>query len=126
MTNDASGAGHTPTPWEAGYYSSIVGLPIMAQPDKTKNSVVVVGVRGERAIAEANAAFIVHACNNYEAVVKQRDAAEAANFTLVNMLKWSCKNEGECLADHPELLEKARDLLASLASAKSTEPSKEG
>lgn len=52
---------HTPGPWEAGHYSSVVGLPVMAQPDKTKNTIVICGVRGDRHEAEANARLIAAA-----------------------------------------------------------------
>lgn len=49
---------YTPAPWQAGKYSSIVGVPITAQPDKTKNTMVIVGTQQarskEEAIANAN------------------------------------------------------------------------
>lgn len=53
----------TPGDWRAVAFSSVVGCPIMTQPDKTKNSVVIAGVHGAfgddyRAEVEANAAFI--------------------------------------------------------------------
>lgn len=37
-------AGHTPGPWKACAFSSIVGCPVTAQPDKTKNTFNVCGV----------------------------------------------------------------------------------
>jgi hypothetical protein len=69
---------HTPTPWRAGSYSSIVGVPIMAQPDPKQNTIIVAGTRsaaattpdGFRAEVEANAAFIVRAVNAHDDLVK--------------------------------------------------------
>lgn len=34
----------TPGPYEAGHYSSVVGIPITAQPDKKLNTIVLGGV----------------------------------------------------------------------------------
>ena len=53
-------ASHTPGPWKAGSYSSVVGIPITAQPDKTKNTVVVASTiqASSREEAEANARLI--------------------------------------------------------------------
>ena len=65
---------HTPTPWKASPYSSIVGIAISAQPDPNKNTVVLAGTMGtfsddHQVESEANAAFIVRAVNNHEALV---------------------------------------------------------
>lgn len=38
----------------------------------------------------------------------------AAAPTLFNMLKWCVNHDGECLADHPELLEVARAVIDGL------------
>lgn len=38
----------------------------------------------------------------------------AAAPVLLNMLKWCVNHDGECLADHPELLEVARRAIAEL------------
>lgn len=40
----------------------------------------------------------------------------AAAPTLLNMVKWCVKNEGECLGDHTALLEAARGAIAELES----------
>lgn len=66
---------HTPLPWKAGPYSSIVGIAISAQPDPNKNRVVVAGTTGafsddHKGEHEANAALIVRAVNSHEALVK--------------------------------------------------------
>jgi hypothetical protein len=42
----------------------------------------------------------------------QRDVLKAEMVSLMNMLTWHVNHEGECLGDHPELLEAARALLA--------------
>jgi hypothetical protein len=59
---------HTKGPWTAGHFSSVVGLPVMAQPDPTSNSVVICGVRGDRETAEANARLIAAAPDLLEAL----------------------------------------------------------
>jgi hypothetical protein len=66
---------HTPTPWKAGSFSSVVGCPISAQPDPKKNTVIVAGVHGAfgddyRSEVEANARFIVRAVNSHAELVK--------------------------------------------------------
>ena len=66
----------TPRPWHKSAYSSVVGLPIMAQPNKFANSKVIVSVRGEWTEAEANAALIVAAVNSYDAHLKCVEAAQ--------------------------------------------------
>lgn len=40
----------------------------------------------------------------------------AAGPTLFNMVRWCVNHDGECLADHPELLEAARAAIAELES----------
>lgn len=68
----------TPRPWRAGFYSSVVGLPVMAQPDPAENSVVVLTMVGDREECEANAALIVAAVNTYDpaALRAERDEAQ--------------------------------------------------
>lgn len=68
----------TPRPWRAGFYSSVVGLPVMAQPDPAENSVVVLTMVGDREECEANAALIVAAVNAYNpaALRAERDEAQ--------------------------------------------------
>ena len=39
-------------------------------------------------------------------------AAQAKAETLANMVRWSVKHDGECLGDHPELLELAKAAIA--------------
>lgn len=64
-----SAAAHTPGPWTAAPFSSVVGCPITAQPDKTKNTILVAGTRSAvaedpaefRAEVEANARLIAAA-----------------------------------------------------------------
>lgn len=51
-------ATHTPGPWTANRYSSVVGLPVSAQPDPKQNTIIICGVRGDRETAEANAHLI--------------------------------------------------------------------
>lgn len=57
----------TRRPWRPGSYSSIVGLPVMAQPDPTQNQFTVCTFRGEQAEAEANAALL----ERYERLLKE-------------------------------------------------------
>ena len=60
---------HTPGPWNAAPFSSVVGCPIMAQPDPKKNSILVAVTQsavaedsaGFRAEVEANARLITAA-----------------------------------------------------------------
>ena len=52
---------HTPGPWTARAYSSVLGLPVSAQPDAEANAVIICGVRGEQKTAEANAHLIAAA-----------------------------------------------------------------
>lgn len=57
---------HTPGPWKASPFSSIVGCPISAQPDPKRNTIVIGSVHGAaaedregyRAEVEANARLI--------------------------------------------------------------------
>lgn len=77
---------HTPGPWRATNFSSVVGCPITAQPDKTKNTVVIAGVHGAagddyRAEVEANARLIAAAPDMAEALRKA-----AAQFRLYERL----------------------------------------
>lgn len=46
-----------------------------------------------------------------QALREQLAEREARMAALMNMVKWSVKHEGECLGDHPELLELARDFI---------------
>jgi hypothetical protein len=60
---------HTPGPWKVAPYSSVVGCPITAQPDPTKNTILIAGTRsavstddeGFRSEVEANARLIAAA-----------------------------------------------------------------
>lgn len=61
---------HTPGPWEAGHYSSVVGLPVVAQPDPTQNTIIICGVRGNREEAEANARLIAAAPDLFAALAE--------------------------------------------------------
>ncbi len=73
----------TAGPWRATSYSSIVGCPITAQPDPTRNTRVVAGVHGDRDEATANARFIVAAVNH----VRARLAATPAQSEEATALK---------------------------------------
>jgi formylmethanofuran dehydrogenase subunit B len=73
----------TPGPWKAGKFSSVVGCPITAQPDPSRNTVVIAGVHGAfgddyQAEVEANAAFIVRACNAHEDLLEALRRADRA------------------------------------------------
>lgn len=61
----------TQRPWKMGAYSSIVGLPITAQPDPTQNTINVCVFRGERAEAEANASLVMRALSAFDAPDQQ-------------------------------------------------------
>lgn len=73
----ALGEGITPGEWWAAGYSSVVGSPVMAQPDKTKNSQLVCGVHGPatREETEANAKAIA-AVPRYIAALKAAQERE--------------------------------------------------
>ena len=83
---------HTPGPWEAAPFSSVVGCVVMAQPDRTKNSIRVAGVHGpqDRAEIEANARAIAAAPEGFaslldlhgfaKARIGEMDADELAQF----------------------------------------------
>jgi hypothetical protein len=60
----------TPAPWHAGSFSSIVGVPVMAQPDPMKNTFNVCGVAAPVSREEniANARLIAAAPELYEAL----------------------------------------------------------
>jgi hypothetical protein len=60
----------TRRPWRLGEYSSVVGLPITAQPDPTQNTVNICSFRGERAEAEANAALVMRALEAFDSPTK--------------------------------------------------------
>lgn len=68
---------HTKGPWRVGHYSSVVGLPIMAQPEPTRNSVSVCVVHGDREQAEANAQLIGAATDMLTALREMVSSAEA-------------------------------------------------
>lgn len=58
--------GHTPGPWTAVSFSSVVGCPITAQPDPNQNTIVVAGTHSAfgadfRGEVEANARLIAAA-----------------------------------------------------------------
>lgn len=44
-TGEMIEAKHTPGPWHAAPYSTVVGCPITAQPDPMKNAIIVAGTR---------------------------------------------------------------------------------
>jgi hypothetical protein len=73
---------HTPTPWNAASkYSSVVGVPIVNQQGKRIGNTALPGMPPEwdhlKRQAEIDAAFIVKAVNNHEALVKALDWAMA-------------------------------------------------
>ena len=91
---------HTPGPWRAAPYSSIVGCPITAQPRPDKNSIRIAGVAGPiaRVEIEANARLI------------------AAAPTLLSIAKrWAALDGGRWLQER-YAREKA-ELLADTAAA---------
>lgn len=96
----------TPGPWRKGSYSSVVGLPIVAQPDPTQNQINVCVVRGERAQAEADAALI------------------AVAPELLDALEWAAKQIG-ILSEYietPAALAKFDECKAILAKARGEGP----
>lgn len=70
---------HTPGPWQANAYSSVVGLPVSAQPDPKENTIIICGVRGDRATAEANARVIAAAPELLAALKELADLQQFAN-----------------------------------------------
>lgn len=71
----------TPGEWRATKFSSVVGCPITTQPDPTKNTVVIAGVRGAfgddyRSEVEANAAWV--ALSQPKNIIALLDALDAA------------------------------------------------
>jgi hypothetical protein len=71
-------AAFTPGPWRACAFSSIVGCPVTAQPDKTKNTFNVCGVAAPVSRDEniANARLIAAAPELYEALELALEHAE--------------------------------------------------
>lgn len=59
---------HTPMPWSGGHYSSIVGCPVVGRDGQVICNTAI-GPKPHKESAEANAAFIVRACNAYEDVL---------------------------------------------------------
>ncbi len=55
---------HTPGPWDASPWSSVVGGGVFAQPDKTKNQVLIAQVRSAHAdtLLMAAAPALLAAC----------------------------------------------------------------
>lgn len=74
---------HTPTPWAGGHYSSIVGCPVVGQGGQVICNTAI-GHKPHRESAEANAAFIVRACNAHEALVLALKAAELRLNRIAN------------------------------------------
>ena len=75
---------HTPGPWFAAAFSSVVGCPIMAQPNKNENMIVVAGTRsavskdasGFRAEVEANARLMAAAPELFDAAIEALETLE--------------------------------------------------
>lgn len=76
---------HTPMPWSAASkYSSVVGVPIVNQQGRRIGNTALPGYPPEwdhmKRQAEIDAAFIVKAVNNHDALVQAlRDVMKAAN-----------------------------------------------
>jgi hypothetical protein len=63
----------TPRPWRASEWSDVVGAAVTAQPDPTKNTLLVASIR----YSKADADLIVHAVNAHGALVEAlREIAE--------------------------------------------------
>jgi hypothetical protein len=56
----------TPRPWRASEWSDVVGAAVTAQPDPTKNTLLVASIR----YSKADADLIVHAVNAHHALVE--------------------------------------------------------
>jgi len=56
--------------------------------------------------------------NRHHCISPEEDLANARLISaapeLLNALRWSIKHDGECLGDHPEILEAAKVLLAKI------------
>ncbi len=80
---------HTPGPWIAAPFSSVVGCPILAQPDRSKDTFLVAGTRsamatdhaGFRAEVEANASLIAAAPELLEFVCEVLESMERAHWS---------------------------------------------
>ena len=138
-------ADHTKTPWRAGHFSSVVGLPIMAQPDPTQNSMIVATCRG--ADAEANAAHIVQCVNemdgldpryarwaaeHHETVLQtaerqaeEIDALQAQNGSLTLSLESAQMIVAEVRARNTDMLAALRRAALALAFAAESSPAME-
>ena len=108
-------AQHTPPPWRSHPYSSVVGCPITAQPDPTKDTINITATIGEQEQAEPNAAFIVHACNAHEELVAVLEMFADENAWMEwddrkgAFLKASFKGDGKPWLIARAALAKARD-----------------
>lgn len=91
---------HTPTPWSGGHYSSVVGCLIVGQGGRLICDTAI----QPKELAEANAVFIVRACNAHEELlsalkVVAKDCCMALDGT------WDKSDEG--FRDTLELVEAA-------------------
>ncbi len=75
-------AQHTPGPWRATPYSSVVGCVVTAQPDPARNSIRIAGVGGEGAASEviANARLIAAAPDMLAALQEIKRCDQHYNF----------------------------------------------
>lgn len=92
----------TPGPWRATAFSSVVGCPIMAQPDPKRNSVIVAGVHGAfgddyQGEVEANAALIasapelLNALERMVAVIHMAGVGNLMNGVQLGQVSWGVK-----------------------------------
>lgn len=70
----------TPGPWRAGHFSSVVGCPVVAQPDPARNSIIVAGTRG--AVASESDAFVAEIVANAHLIAAAPDLYEALEALL--------------------------------------------
>lgn len=123
-------ANPTPGPWKAAPFSSVVGCPITAQPDPTKNAIVVAGTRsaaaedaeGFRAEVEANARLIAAAPALLEALDALIAAADAYHSVTQEYFSDTEYDRNGVLADaDAELVAVALpDARAAIAAARPT------
>ena len=105
-------------------FSSVVGIPVMAQPNPKEDSILICGVRGERVVAEPNSCLIVAAFNAATAAEDMGYGGQEAVEALPRLLKmlhlYSYPGDFEGRPSRSEQQDETRALLASCRAKEST------
>lgn len=96
----------TPGPWTIEQDDMLQGMPFIP--------IFAPSASGEKRICEVAPELLADGTFTITEETRTNARLIVASPTLLNMIKWCVNHDGECLGDHPELLEAARMAIAEL------------